>query len=38
MQSKIDGSWVNENASRWWEGNPVLATAYVMLTLAETKQ
>jgi Prenyltransferase and squalene oxidase repeat len=38
MQSKIDGSWVNENAARWWEGNPVLATSYVLLTLAETKQ
>ena len=37
MQSKIDGSWVNENASRWWEGNPVLATSYAMLTLAETR-
>jgi len=37
MQSRIDGSWVNENASRWWEGNPVLATSYVMLTLAETR-
>lgn len=37
MQSKIDGSWVNENASRWWEGNPVLATAYAMSTLTETK-
>jgi squalene-hopene/tetraprenyl-beta-curcumene cyclase len=28
-----DGSWVNENASRWYEGNPVLATAYALLTL-----
>ncbi|MSR60962.1 MAG: hypothetical protein EXS08_00750 [Planctomycetes bacterium] len=28
-----DGSWVNENAARWFEGNPVLATAYAMLTL-----
>lgn len=37
MQSKIDGSWVNENASRWWEGNPVLATSYAMLTLGETR-
>jgi squalene-hopene/tetraprenyl-beta-curcumene cyclase len=33
MQSKIDGSWVNENASRWWEGNPVLATTYAVLAL-----
>ena len=28
-----DGSWTNENSPRWWEGNPVLATAYAMLTL-----
>ena len=37
MQSKLDGSWVNENAPRWWEGNPVLATSYALLTLAETR-
>jgi squalene-hopene/tetraprenyl-beta-curcumene cyclase len=29
-----DGSWVNENAARWFEGNPVLATSYALLTLA----
>lgn len=28
-----DGSWVNENSPRWWEGNPVLATAYAVLAL-----
>jgi squalene-hopene/tetraprenyl-beta-curcumene cyclase len=28
-----DGSWLNENSPRWWEGNPVLATAYAMITL-----
>jgi squalene-hopene/tetraprenyl-beta-curcumene cyclase len=28
-----DGSWINENAARWFEGNPVLATSYAMLTL-----
>jgi len=28
-----DGSWINENASRWYEGNPVLATAYALTTL-----
>lgn len=33
MQRKDDGSWVNENAPRWWEGDPVLATSYAMLTL-----
>lgn len=30
-----DGSWVNENAERWYEGNPVLATAYAMMALDE---
>ncbi|MDP6540294.1 MAG: prenyltransferase/squalene oxidase repeat-containing protein [Planctomycetota bacterium] len=34
MQRPDDGSWVNENAPRWWEGNPVLATSYAMLTLS----
>jgi squalene-hopene/tetraprenyl-beta-curcumene cyclase len=33
MQSKIDGSWRNENSQRWWEGNPVLATSYAMSSL-----
>jgi len=33
MQSRLDGSWVNPNAARWWEGNPVLATSYALLTL-----
>jgi squalene-hopene/tetraprenyl-beta-curcumene cyclase len=33
MQSKIDHSWVNENAPRWWEGNPILATSYALLSL-----
>ena len=28
-----DGSWVNANAPRWYEGNPVLATSYAMLAL-----
>jgi hypothetical protein len=28
-----DGSWINENASRWYEGNAVLATSYAMLAL-----
>lgn len=32
MQNK-DGSWKNENATRWWEGMPVLVTAYAMLSL-----
>jgi len=29
-----DGSWVNANG-RWWENNPVLVTAYSVLTLEE---
>jgi hypothetical protein len=33
MQSKIDGSWTNQNAARWYEGNPVLATSYALLAL-----
>jgi squalene-hopene/tetraprenyl-beta-curcumene cyclase len=28
-----DGSWLNENAARWFEGNPVLATSYALLAL-----
>ena len=31
-----DGSWINSNAPRWYEGNPVLATTYAMSTLALT--
>ncbi|MBK9383570.1 MAG: hypothetical protein IPN34_01925 [Planctomycetes bacterium] len=30
---RADGSWVNDRAERWWEGNPVLATAYALLAL-----
>jgi squalene-hopene/tetraprenyl-beta-curcumene cyclase len=33
-----DGSWVNQNAPRWWEGNPLLATAYALQTLAATRK
>ncbi len=29
-----EGFWVNENG-RWWENNPVLVTAYTLLTLEE---
>ncbi len=28
-----NGSWVNEDAPRWWEGNPILCTAYALNTL-----
>jgi squalene-hopene/tetraprenyl-beta-curcumene cyclase len=33
MQRKEDGAWVNENSPRWWEGNPLLATCYALLSL-----
>ncbi|QDU68100.1 prenyltransferase/squalene oxidase repeat-containing protein [Engelhardtia mirabilis] len=33
---RLDGSWINANSPRWWEGNPVLATAYAMLALEVT--
>jgi squalene-hopene/tetraprenyl-beta-curcumene cyclase len=33
MQSKTDGSWTNHNSPRWYEGNPLLATAYALLAL-----
>jgi squalene-hopene/tetraprenyl-beta-curcumene cyclase len=29
-----DGSWVNDNG-RWMESNPVLVTAYTVLSLAQ---
>ncbi len=32
LQEK-DGSWVNRDAPRWWEGMPVLATSYAVLAL-----
>jgi squalene-hopene/tetraprenyl-beta-curcumene cyclase len=32
MQRK-DGSWVNENSPRWWEGNPLLSTCWAVLAL-----
>jgi squalene-hopene/tetraprenyl-beta-curcumene cyclase len=28
-----DGSWINADSPRWWEGAPPLATAYALLTL-----
>ncbi len=34
---KTDGAWINENSSRWQEGNPVLGTAYALLTLELTR-
>jgi squalene-hopene/tetraprenyl-beta-curcumene cyclase len=32
-----DGSWINSNASRWYEGQPVLATAYALMTLGTAR-
>lgn len=30
---KDEGYWVNDGSARWWEGDPVLATAYAILAL-----
>ena len=35
---KADGSFVNEKASRWSEGNPHLATAYALLALQHARK
>ena len=32
-----DGSWVNPKSPRWFEGNPVLVTAYSVLCLQEAR-
>jgi len=32
-----DGSWRNENSSRWLEGMPLLATSYAMVTLSHAR-
>lgn len=38
LQKRVgaDGSWVNAGASRWNEGNAILATCYSVLALQET--
>lgn len=33
-----DGSWVNPNSPRWFEGNPILVTAYAVLSLQEARK
>jgi len=33
-----DGSWVNNNSSRWMEGEPVLVTTYTILALEQIAQ
>jgi squalene-hopene/tetraprenyl-beta-curcumene cyclase len=35
---KADGSWVNEAAERWWEGNPVLCTGYALNALLAARK
>lgn len=35
-QQNEDGSWVNKDAARWYEGNAVLASCYAILALQET--
>ncbi len=36
-RQKADGSWVNTEEERWWEGNPTLCTAYMLTTLGNLK-
>jgi squalene-hopene/tetraprenyl-beta-curcumene cyclase len=33
LQDARNGSWVNPNSPRWYEGNPLLATSYALLSL-----
>jgi squalene-hopene/tetraprenyl-beta-curcumene cyclase len=33
-QQRTDGSWVNEDSSRWYEGSPTLCSAFAILSLA----
>jgi squalene-hopene/tetraprenyl-beta-curcumene cyclase len=33
LQDKTAGSWVNQNSPRWYEGNPLLASAYALLAI-----
>lgn len=35
---KEDGRFINEKADRWMEGNPALATSYIVLTLQEARK
>lgn len=35
---KPEGYWTNEQSSRWWENNKVLATCYALLALIETSR
>ena len=33
-----DGSWINPKSPRWFEGNPILVTAYSVLCLEEARK
>lgn len=33
LQDAKRGSWINTNSSRWYEGNPLLATSYALMAL-----
>lgn len=35
---KGDGSWINDEASRWMEGDSVLTTGYILMALARVHQ
>ena len=35
---KSDGSWANDEASRWMENDPVLTTGYILMALARVHQ
>ena len=35
---QTDGHWINEDAPRWWEGNPDLCTAYALGAMKELLQ
>lgn len=35
---KSDGSWVNDEAARWMESDPVLTTGYILMALARLHQ
>lgn len=35
---KSNGSWVNDAAARWMEGDPVLTTGYILMALARLHQ
>ena len=34
-KQREDGSWINEENSRWWESDPILVTAYSVLALEQ---